>query len=134
MAEQDLAQDILDSDKAFRETFDRASAAFHGGDTTAVPLGGSRVPESMAVRQHSRARGRAAPEDSAVDERVWSQAPAVASAPDIVKDLAAARVALTRLKRTLVRALSRQLRESEESTLPTLSPAHRAMRRKASTA
>lgn len=52
----DLAQDILDSDKAFRETFNRSSAEFHGGDTTVVPLGGGRVPDSMAVRlaRHQR--------------------------------------------------------------------------------
>mmetsp|Transcript_2783 Transcript_2783/g.8410 ORF Transcript_2783/g.8410 Transcript_2783/m.8410 type:complete len:333 (-) Transcript_2783:575-1573(-) len=43
-----LERDILDSDKAFRAEFDRSSTTFHGGSTEAVPLGGSRVPESMA--------------------------------------------------------------------------------------
>lgn len=38
---------LAESGADFAEQFDRESATFHGGLTTAVPLGGSRVPESM---------------------------------------------------------------------------------------
>lgn len=42
-----LLQDILESEEQFHNQFDRNSATFHGGDPTAVPIGGERVPESM---------------------------------------------------------------------------------------
>jgi len=38
---------LAESGADFAEQFDRNSATFHGGITTEVPLGGSRVPESM---------------------------------------------------------------------------------------
>lgn len=38
---------LAESGADFAEQFDRSSATFHGGNTTAVPLGGARVPESM---------------------------------------------------------------------------------------
>jgi len=41
------AQDIVDSDAAFREHFHRDGALFHRGDPTPVPTGGSRIPEGL---------------------------------------------------------------------------------------
>lgn len=38
---------LAESGADFAEQFDRDSATFHGGNTTAVPMGGARVPESM---------------------------------------------------------------------------------------
>ena len=45
MASHDLERDILESDAAFRASFDRSSATYHGGSAEPVPLGGARVPE-----------------------------------------------------------------------------------------
>lgn len=42
-----IAQDMVESDEAFRSHFDRSSSMFHKGDPTVVPVGGNRVPESM---------------------------------------------------------------------------------------
>lgn len=36
-----------DSERAFREQFDRENPNFHGGVTVPVPVGGSRIPDSM---------------------------------------------------------------------------------------
>jgi len=38
---------LAESGADFAEQFDRNSATFHGGNTTEVPLGGARVPDSM---------------------------------------------------------------------------------------
>ena len=35
-----LAKDMIESDAAFRDQFDRNSENFHGGDMTPVPLNG----------------------------------------------------------------------------------------------
>jgi len=43
-----FCRDLAESGAEFAEQFDRNSEKFHGGDTTAVPTGGARVPESMA--------------------------------------------------------------------------------------
>jgi len=40
-------RDLAESGADFAEQFDRDSATYHGGVTTAVPLGGDRVPDSM---------------------------------------------------------------------------------------
>eukprot|EP01119_Soliformovum_irregulare_P004391 TRINITY_DN15381_c0_g1_i1.p1 TRINITY_DN15381_c0_g1~~TRINITY_DN15381_c0_g1_i1.p1 ORF type:complete len:200 (+),score=59.99 TRINITY_DN15381_c0_g1_i1:94-693(+) len=40
-------QSMLESDESFRAQFDKNSATHHGGLTTAVPLGGGRVPEGL---------------------------------------------------------------------------------------
>jgi hypothetical protein len=42
-----MGSDYADSDTAFREQFDRSSAEYHGGTDVPVPIGGSRVPQSM---------------------------------------------------------------------------------------
>lgn len=42
-----LREDMEDSERAFREQFDRESPNFHGGIAVPVPIGGARVPESM---------------------------------------------------------------------------------------
>jgi hypothetical protein len=42
-----FCRDLAESGADFAEQFDRNSATFHGGITTAVPMGGSRIPESM---------------------------------------------------------------------------------------
>lgn len=42
-----FCRDLAESGADFAEQFDRDSATFHGGVTTAVPLGGASVPESM---------------------------------------------------------------------------------------
>lgn len=42
-----FCRDLAESGADFTEQFDRNSATFHGGNPTEVPLGGSRVPESM---------------------------------------------------------------------------------------
>merc|ERR1719436_2358572 len=42
-----FCRDLAESGADFAEQFDRNSATYHGGDTTAVPLGGGKVPESM---------------------------------------------------------------------------------------
>jgi len=39
--------DLAESEEAFAEQFDKASITFHAGDPTPVPIGGSRVPDSM---------------------------------------------------------------------------------------
>ena len=45
--ESNFEQDLEDSEKDFADQFDRTSKTFHGGDTTPVPIGGGRQPESM---------------------------------------------------------------------------------------
>jgi hypothetical protein len=40
-------EDIEQSEKAYIEQFDPTSPNYHGGATTPVPLGGTRVPTSM---------------------------------------------------------------------------------------
>ncbi|TNV74586.1 hypothetical protein FGO68_gene4121 [Halteria grandinella] len=40
-------QDLIESEQAFIEQFDRNSANFHNGNPTVVPVGGQRVPDSM---------------------------------------------------------------------------------------
>jgi len=40
-------RDLAESGADFAEQFDRDSATFHGGNTTEVPMGGARVPETM---------------------------------------------------------------------------------------
>jgi len=42
-----FCRDLAESGAQFAEQFDRNHPNFHGGLTTAVPMGGSRVPESM---------------------------------------------------------------------------------------
>lgn len=42
-----MAADMIESDSAFRDQFDRSSPNFHGGVDVPVPTGGARVPESM---------------------------------------------------------------------------------------
>lgn len=42
-----FCRDLAESGADFAEQFDRDSATYHGGNTTAVPMGGARVPESM---------------------------------------------------------------------------------------
>jgi hypothetical protein len=42
-----FCRDLAESGADFAEQFDRSSATFHGGNTTEVPIGGARVPESM---------------------------------------------------------------------------------------
>lgn len=42
-----FCRDLAESGADFAEQFDRDSATYHGGNTTAVPLGGARLPESM---------------------------------------------------------------------------------------
>lgn len=37
--------DVLDSDAAFRNSFDPRHPSYHNGDPTPVPTGGSRIPE-----------------------------------------------------------------------------------------
>mmetsp|Transcript_78904 Transcript_78904/g.223296 ORF Transcript_78904/g.223296 Transcript_78904/m.223296 type:complete len:233 (-) Transcript_78904:94-792(-) len=43
-----MAKDMIESDSAFRDQFDRSSENFHAGVDVPVPTGGARVPESMA--------------------------------------------------------------------------------------
>mmetsp|Transcript_32979 Transcript_32979/g.37428 ORF Transcript_32979/g.37428 Transcript_32979/m.37428 type:complete len:223 (+) Transcript_32979:114-782(+) len=43
----DLAGDMIASDAAFHDQFDRDSTDFHHGDPTPVATGGQRIPESM---------------------------------------------------------------------------------------
>lgn len=38
-----------ESEQEFKKQFDPTSESFHKGDTRAVPVGGQRVPESMAT-------------------------------------------------------------------------------------
>jgi len=42
-----FCRDLAESGADFAEQFDRSSATYHRGDTTAVPLGGAKVPASM---------------------------------------------------------------------------------------
>lgn len=42
-----MAKDMIESDEAFRDQFDRSSQNFHDGVDVPVPTGGARVPESM---------------------------------------------------------------------------------------
>jgi len=42
-----FCRDLAESGASFAEQFDRNNPNFHGGDKRAVPMGGSRVPESM---------------------------------------------------------------------------------------
>lgn len=42
-----FCRDLAESGADFAEQFDRNSATYHGGNTTAVPLGGARVPEGL---------------------------------------------------------------------------------------
>jgi len=42
-----FCRDLAESGADFAEQFDRDSATYHNGITTAVPMGGARVPESM---------------------------------------------------------------------------------------
>merc|ERR1711920_509789 len=42
-----FCRDLAESGADFAEQFDRNSATYHGGDTTAVPLNGQRVPDGM---------------------------------------------------------------------------------------
>jgi len=42
-----FCRDLAESGADFAEQFDRSSATFHSGNTTAVPMGGEKVPESM---------------------------------------------------------------------------------------
>eukprot|EP00919_Chromeraceae_sp_WS-2016_P048294 GHVR01114413.1.p1 GENE.GHVR01114413.1~~GHVR01114413.1.p1 ORF type:complete len:242 (+),score=81.57 GHVR01114413.1:40-765(+) len=42
-----LAKDLIESDEAFREQFDRSHPSYHGGDNTPVITGGAIVPNSM---------------------------------------------------------------------------------------
>jgi hypothetical protein len=42
-----FCRDLAESGAEFSEQFERDSAKFHGGNPTAVPMGGQRVPESM---------------------------------------------------------------------------------------
>lgn len=42
-----FCRDLAESGAQFAEQFDRNHPTFHGGLTTEVPMGGSRVPESM---------------------------------------------------------------------------------------
>ncbi|PRP88787.1 hypothetical protein PROFUN_00255 [Planoprotostelium fungivorum] len=41
-------EDMIQSDAAFREQFDRQSNTFHGGSTVPVPVGGQRVPDALS--------------------------------------------------------------------------------------
>lgn len=42
-----FCRDLAESGADFAEQFDRNSATYHDGITTAVPMGGERIPESM---------------------------------------------------------------------------------------
>jgi len=42
-----FCRDLAESGADFAEQFDRSSATFHNGTPTPVPMGGSRVPETM---------------------------------------------------------------------------------------
>ncbi|CAK8998397.1 unnamed protein product [Durusdinium trenchii] len=44
-----FCRDLAESGAQFAEQFDRSHPKFHGGNPTAVPLGGDRVPESLAA-------------------------------------------------------------------------------------
>jgi len=59
-----FCRDLAESGADFAEQFDRNSATFHAGNTTAVPLGGAKVPESMGGA--AAADWRSLPEPQAV--------------------------------------------------------------------
>ena len=42
-----LAEQIAESNEAFREQFDRNSSTFHNGLSEPVPTGGTKLPASM---------------------------------------------------------------------------------------
>jgi len=44
-----FCRDLAESGADFAEQFDRSNPNFHNGNPTAVPLGGARVPESLAA-------------------------------------------------------------------------------------
>ncbi|CAD8075447.1 unnamed protein product [Paramecium primaurelia] len=47
MDQSNFQKDMIESEEAFIEQFDRNSANFHQGNPTVVPVGGQRIPESM---------------------------------------------------------------------------------------
>lgn len=47
MAEGNFGNDIDESEQAYIAQFDPNSETHHGGNTTAVPMGGARIPSSM---------------------------------------------------------------------------------------
>eukprot|EP00918_Siedleckia_nematoides_P022766 GHVU01049027.1.p1 GENE.GHVU01049027.1~~GHVU01049027.1.p1 ORF type:complete len:272 (+),score=53.73 GHVU01049027.1:78-818(+) len=69
------AEDMLESDSAFREQFDRESPNFHNGVTTLVPTGGQRVPDGMAAGEEASRGWQALPEvqSAAPDPRSFGE-------------------------------------------------------------
>ncbi|CAD8080439.1 unnamed protein product [Paramecium sonneborni] len=47
MDQSNFQKDLIESEEAFIEQFDRNSANYHHGNPTAVPVGGQRIPDSM---------------------------------------------------------------------------------------
>jgi hypothetical protein len=59
-----LVNDMVESDAEFRKQFDRSDPNYHGGDSTAVPLGGQTVPKGMEAHADWKALPEA-PTDAA---------------------------------------------------------------------
>ena len=60
--DEGLRKDMEDSETAFREQFDRENPNYHGGVTAPVPIGGSRVPDSMPTEIDPNYRPLAEPD------------------------------------------------------------------------
>lgn len=123
-----LAQDMVESDAAFRAQFDPTSSTHHGGDKTTVPsnaipeFGGGRVPDSMG--------GTAAADWRSLPE---AAAPAPEDFGPEVALLTQARSELGNLKKALndigtaVTAVSRAPADAKAAAIEALSgPAARA--------
>lgn len=74
-----FCRDLAESGAEFAEQFDRSSSKFHNGLTTAVPMGGQKVPESMGGA--AAADWRALPEAAlAIEENFGPEYDAVVAA------------------------------------------------------